>query len=164
MLFPCIDNWASQTDCKSQGYHGGVFTGGDVKKMLENTGILYNMAEEQTNFHCLRFVEAFRALNAVRKACFSTKLMPNWSSALADFKRVITALIEDYHDIGMTCTLKIHAVIWHVREHCQDQILLNPEEPKGLGFCSTQTGESMHKAFETFFDTFHPCWNNVETL
>ena len=163
-IFPCIDNWASQTDCKSQGYHGGVFTGGDVKKMLENTGILYNLAEEQTNFHCLRFVEAFRALNAVRKACFSTKLMPNWSSALADFKRVITALIENYHDIGMTCTLKIHAVIWHVREHCQDQILLNPEEPKGLGFCSTQTGESMHKAFETFFATFHPCWNNVETL
>ena len=53
---------------------------------------------------------------------------------------------------------------WHVREHCQDQILLNPEEPKGLGFCSTQTGESMHKAFETFFATFHPCWNSVETL
>ena len=44
----------------------------------------------------------------------------------------------------VTCTLKIHAVIWHVREHCQDQILLNPEDPKGLGFCSTQTGESMH--------------------
>jgi len=90
--------------------------------------------------------------------------MPNWSSALAEFKRVITALIEDYHNIGMTCTLKIHAVIWHVRVHCQDQILLNPEEPKGLGYVSTQTGESMHKAFENHFENFHPCWNNVETL
>ena len=90
--------------------------------------------------------------------------MPNWSSALAEFRRVITALIEDYHNIGMTCTLKIHAVIWHVREHCQDQILLNPEEPKGLGYVSTQTGESMHKAFENHFENFHPCWNNVETL
>ena len=64
----------------------------------------------------------------------------------------------------MTCTLKIYAVIWHVREHCQDQILLNPEEPKGLGYVSTQTGESMHKAFENSFENFHPCWNNVETL
>ena len=65
LLFPSIDNWASHTGCKYQGYHGGVFTGGDVKKMLENTGILYNMAQEQNNFPVLQFLEAFRALNVV---------------------------------------------------------------------------------------------------
>ena len=36
--------------------------------------------------------------------------------------------------------------------------------PKGLGFCSTQTGESMHKAFKEHFALYHPCWNNVEIL
>ena len=53
LLFPCIDIWASETGCKSQGYHVGVFTGGEVKKMLEKMGILYNLAQEQTNFHAL---------------------------------------------------------------------------------------------------------------
>ena len=82
---------------------------------------------------------------------------------MAEFKCVVTELIQD-EDISLTCTIKIHAMFFHVREHCQDQILLNPEEPNGLGRVSTQTGESMHKAFEIYFERFNPCWNNVEIL
>ena len=33
------------------------------KKMLENIGILENMAREESNFTTMRFVSAFRALN-----------------------------------------------------------------------------------------------------
>jgi len=161
--FSSMDTWARLSGCKSQGYHGGIFTGGDVKKMLENIGILENLAREQCNFTILRFVEAFRALDWVRKSCFAVKLRQDWSEALAEFKRVVTELIQD-EEIGLTCTIKIHAMFFHIREHCQDQILLNPEEPNGLGRVSTQTGESMHKAFEIYLERFNPCWNNVEIL
>ena len=47
---------------------------GDVKKMLENIGILENMAREECNFTAMRFIEAFRALNWVRKFCFKVLL------------------------------------------------------------------------------------------
>ena len=55
-----------------QGYHSGTFTGGDVKKLLENIGILENMAGEESNFTAMRSIEAFRALDWVRKSCFKT--------------------------------------------------------------------------------------------
>ena len=61
--FPSIEKWAKKCGAMQQGYHSGTFTGGDVKKMLENIGILENMAREESNFTTMRFVSAFRALN-----------------------------------------------------------------------------------------------------
>ena len=162
-VFISIVNWARKCNCKSQGYHGGVFTGGDVKKLLENVDILYNMARDEVSFVALRFVEAFRALNAVRIACFSTKLRENWSEALDHYQYVVTDLIQD-PDIKLNCTTKIHVLFWHVREECEDQVEKNPDDPNGLGRDSTQTGESAHNAFGDYLERFSPCWNNVEIL
>ena len=65
--FPSIQKWAKKCGAMQQGYHSGTFTGGDVKKMLENIGILENMAIEDSNFTAMRFIRAFRALKWVRK-------------------------------------------------------------------------------------------------
>ena len=73
-IFPNIKYWAKRSGAIQQGYHSGTFTGGDVKKMLENIGILENMIREECNWNAMRFVRAFRALDWVRLSCFSTSL------------------------------------------------------------------------------------------
>ena len=60
--FPSIETWAKKCGAMQQRYHSGTFTGGDVKKMLENIGILENMALEESNFTAMRSIRAFRAL------------------------------------------------------------------------------------------------------
>ena len=114
--------------------------------MLEQVGLLENMAREEYNFTVLRFVAAFRALDKVRQACFSTKLRADWSEALDEFKSAMTDLITD-KEMSVNCTTKIHVVFWHVRQECEEQVQLNAENPRGLGRVSSQTGESMHKTF-----------------
>ena len=98
-----MDRWPKQCGCQSQGYHGGVFTGGDSTLMLEQVGVLENMAIDEHNFTVLRFVAAFRALDKVRKACFATYLRADWSKALDEFKSAMTDLIKDT-EMGLNCT------------------------------------------------------------
>ena len=143
--------------------NSGTFTGGDVKKMLENIGILENMAIEESNFTAMRFVRAFRALEWVRKSCFCTVLGSDWSEALDDFQKVITELVKDF-EMDVSCTIKFHVIIFHVREHLEDEIELRPDSPRGLGCVSTQTPESMHHVFEKFLDRFNPHWNCPDML
>ena len=45
-----MDRWPKQCGCQSQEYHGGVFTGGDSTLMLEQVGLLENMARDEWNF------------------------------------------------------------------------------------------------------------------
>ena len=122
------------------------------------------MAREELNFTALRFVSAFRALNKVRKSCFSTKLREDWSDALDEFKVEVTDLVKDKNIPSMTCTLKIHVILGHVREYCEDEIAVRPDEPRGLGYVSTQALESMHSSFDKHLETFNPSWNNPDKL
>ena len=138
-IFPNDESWPKKCGCHSTGFHGEVFTGGDSTLMLEQVGLLENMAQGELNLTVLRFVAAFRALDKVRKACFATKLRADWSEALDEFKSAMTDLITD-KKMGVNCTTKIHVVFWHVREHCEEQMQLNPENPQGLGRVSSQTG------------------------
>ena len=131
--------------------------------MLEQVGLLENMAQGELNITVLRFVAAFRALDKVRKACFATKLRADWSEALDEFKSAMTDLIKD-KKMGVNCTTKVHVVFWHVRQECEEQVQLNPENPRGLGRVCTQTGESMHKAFLRYLLRYTPHWNNVDLL
>jgi hypothetical protein len=163
VFFPTMDRWPKKCGCQSQGYHGGVFTGGDSTLMLEQVGLLDNMAQGELNLTVLRFVAAFRALDKVRKACFATYLRADWSEALDEFKSAMTDLITD-KEMGVNCTTKIHVVFWHVRQECEDQVKLNPKNPRGLGRVSSQTGESMHKAFLRYLLKYSPHWNNVDLL
>ena len=121
------------------------------------------MAREESNFAAMRFIAVFRALDWVRKSCFSTVLRDDWSQALDEFTRAVTDLIKDY-EMDVTCTIKCHIIIFHVREHLEDEIALRPEAPRGLGCVSTQTPESMHHYFEKFLERFNPHWNCPDLL
>ena len=131
--------------------------------MLENIGILENMAIEESNFVAMRFISAFKALNWVRKSCFTTSLENDWSQALDEFKDVVTDLVRDI-EMDVTCTIKFHVIIVHIRKHLEDEIKLRPEAPRGLGCISTQTDESMHHVFDKFLERFNPHWNCPELL
>ena len=121
------------------------------------------MAREESNFVAMRFVSAFRALNWVRKSCFATVLGKDWSQALDEFGRVVKDLVTDF-EMDVTCTIKFHVIIIHVREHIEDEIKLRPEAPRGLGSVSTQTPESMHHNFEKYVERFNPHWNCPKLL
>ena len=54
------------------------------------------MAREESNFAAMRFITVFRALDWVRKSCFSTSLSPDWSQALDEFTKAVVDLIKDY--------------------------------------------------------------------
>ena len=76
---------------------------------------------------------------------------------------VITDLVKDF-ELDVSCTIKLHVIIIHVREHLEDEIKLRPESPRGLGSVSTQTPESMHHCFEKYVERFHPHWNCPKLL
>jgi len=89
--------------------------------MLENVGILENMAREESNFNAMRFVSVFQALNWAHKSCFSAKLRGDWNEALDNFYKEITDLVTDF-EMDVSCTIKFHCIIFHVREHFEDKI------------------------------------------
>ena len=80
-----------------------------------------------------------------------------------EFKRVVTELVKDF-EMDVTCTIKFHVIIIHIREHLEDEIKLRPDEPRGLGSVSTQTAESMHHRFEKYLERFNPHWNCPDLL
>ena len=73
-----------------------------------------------------------------------------WMSLL-----LVTDLVKDF-EMDVTCTIKFHVIIIHVREHLEDEIKLRPEAPRSLGSVSMQTPESMHRCFEKYVERFHP--------
>ena len=60
-----------------------------------------------------------------------TVLGDDWSEALDDFKKVITELVKDF-EMDVSCTIKFHVIMFHVREHLEDEIELRPDSPQGL--------------------------------
>ena len=48
-IFPNDESWPKKCGCHSTGFHGEVFTGGDSTLMLEQVGLLENMAQGELN-------------------------------------------------------------------------------------------------------------------
>ena len=140
-----IEEWADEL-CEMKKYQGGTFVGNDCKKLLSNIDELQRRLEEDQNVHGLPFIDAFRALESVRKACFGKDLQEGWREKLDDLKAIVTGLSDD-KDIQMSCTLKFHILFFHVKCWCE-------KEQQGLGVVSTQTGESMHCRFDKFSKRF----------
>ena len=84
-----------------------------IRKNEKNIGILENLAREESNWTAMRFISAFKALNWVRKSCFSTALIEDWSDALDEFQNVVTDLVKDF-EMDVSCTIKFHVIIIHV--------------------------------------------------
>ena len=148
--YPKLEEWSNEV-CFQKKYHGGTFTGGDCKRLLECIDELeWKMMEyhdeENDSVIGLRFVAAFRALEAVRKSCFGKVLQEGWENALKNLKEEITDLKDD-EDCEMSCTLKFHVLFFHAWQWCK-------KEGRGLGTVSTQAGEAMHSRFEKFMKRY----------
>ena len=143
-IYPKISDWADKF-CDMKKYHGGTFIGGDCKKLLGNIDELARMMIDDQCAEALRFIGAFRALEAVRTACFGKDLKPDWKETLEKLKNKVKDLVDD-EDIPMTCTLKFYILFFHVKKWCE-------MEKRGLGNVSTQAGESMHGRFERYLVT-----------
>ena len=159
-FFSYIEIWVREVLASQKEYHGGTFIGNDAEKLLANAGLLERMAIDRLDFDLLRWVEAFRALNQVKKAIFSTVLKEDWESTLEHLKFVIQGLKDD-EDIKMSCTPKFHIVIFHVKQWCEREIAMNPDAPRGLGKVSAQTSESMHSRFAKHLERFKPNWTDT---
>ena len=154
-----IEKWPQKILASQKAYHGGTFIGNDAESLLINVGDLENIAREKGNFTLIRFVSAFRALNEVRKAIFTTELKDNWEKTLEDMKFEIRDLIDD-EGMQMSCTPKFHILIFHVKQWCEMEIANNPDAPRGLGKVSTQASESMHCRFAKHLANFNPNWSS----
>ena len=98
IYYPKIEEWSNEV-CFQKKYHGGTFTGGDCKRLLERIDelerkMMEDCDEENDSVIGLRY-EIFRALEAVKKACFGKVLQPGWEDALKKLKEEITDLKDD---------------------------------------------------------------------
>ena len=89
-----LEQW-SDSFCTRKRYHGGTFTGGDCKKLLENINELERMLMEDECWIGLRFIPAFKALDAVRNACFGKELQDGWIDKLDHLKETVKDLRDD---------------------------------------------------------------------
>ena len=66
--------------------------------------------------------------------------------------------------MDITCTIKFHCTILHVRQHIEDDIELRPDALRCLVSISTQTLKSMHQRFAKYLERYNPHWNWVDLL
>ena len=91
----------------------------------------------------IKYVPALKGMNKVEEDCFSTrKASPDTSKHISELKTLFEG--SDLHE-----TLKIHVILNHV-EDC----LATIEDNQGLGLWSEQAGESIHREFLKYWDSY----------
>lgn len=139
LLFPPVIKWVQDILCgenSQKPYHGGVFVGNQVSKLLKNIDSLQLLARQHSNFMVQPVIEALRCLGKVKTACFGSELKPNYHQVLAEFRKAVA----DMAHLGCSVTPKIHYILFHVGEWCD-------REKIGMAKHSEQTLESCHHKF-----------------
>ena len=91
-----------------------------------------------TDLH--KYVDLAECFGEVKKACFSSDLLPGWDEKIDEFEQL-------YDEVGMTVTTKVHALVRHVREQCY-------KYDQGLGAFSEQAVESSHFEFKEIWKRY----------
>ena len=147
--------WTKQAFQKFKKYFGGTLEGNQCSKLIDQYGILENLALANEKPDILPFVEFFKAFSGVKKAVFSLKLDPNFEQIIDDFKNTLVVL-QEVHDISITP--KFHMICIEIKRICQIT-------GHSLKF-NEQSLESSHKKFKTIVlrfagvdaDTDNPLW------
>ena len=111
------------------------------------TDLLQALTEEDGCIMASAYVEAFRSLGDVVEACFGMTLHDDYVDKIVIFKDAYDALPTK------TITPKIHAIIHHVPEFCQ-------EHQTSLGVYSEQASEAVHSEFNDFWKRYKVSKNN----
>ena len=138
------DRWLSEVHVDREFYHGGSFTGNSVKKLLNNINKLEELAaaEEQ----CQPYIDAFSSFQKVVDARFGNELLEYFEARRFE---------ETYLKLDIPVTPKVHIVIFHVPELCN-------EFRRGLGIYSKQATESVHYDFDSFGEKYKVNRNHPE--
>lgn len=132
-LWDDVSKWPNSLYIQQTGFHGGDFIGGDCLKLLRNVDVLASICP----LHIVPFVQALRDFHQVVISCFGRELHP-------DFREHLDKFATSYRDIGISVTPKVHIVIAHVGDFCE-------QANSGLGPYSEQAFESAHKVFQNFW-------------
>lgn len=135
-LWPDAKDWLAECNVAKSPQHGSSFDGNSSRKLLKNCDLLDSMSPLQ----CKPVVRCFRSFNTVVSSCFGQDLK-------ASFKDDIEAFRNDYLDLEISITPKVHAVLFHITEFCM-------KEESGLGKFSEQASESVHYNFKTTWKRF----------
>ena len=135
-LWPNASQWLVACHVQRVAYHGGNFTGNSARTLLKNVDRLQAMCPLQI----LPYVAPLRSLDAVVSACYGAQLRPEYTHAIRRFQ-------NDFLDLGINISPKIHAIFFHVPEFCQ-------MVGKGLGSYSEQASESVHHDFQKIWENY----------
>ncbi len=122
--------WAQRNGIAKAEYYGGCLEGSQCRQVLFKAPLLC----KELPWHLKQFALMLNSFNDVRDSCFGQILKPNCGDCIDRFK-------QNYQDLSLTITPKIHVVFDHVREFCT-------ETGKSLGSYSEQASESVHADFK----------------
>ena len=135
-----IQQWISRLGLTRCSFHGGQFDGNSCKKLLTSVDVLQSLAEDAGAFCAMPVVEALRALRTVVTGCFGQDVS-------GDVVERVAAYREAYLALGITVTVKKHAIFAHVAEFCVAR-------DRGLGLFSEQASESVHADFAAVWSRY----------
>lgn len=147
-VWPGSVQWLEKCHVRREQQQGGCFTGNSSSKLLKNVDILDCICP----LECKPFVRAFRSFRNVVCGCYGELLNPRFKELIASFR-------QDYLDLGINVTPKVHMVFFHVQDFCA-------MKRKGLGPWSEQTSEAIHLDFRQMWNRFklsatsHPNYGN----
>ena len=133
-----------------KAYFGGTLEGNQCSKLLDNYGLLENLAREHNRYDIACFVRVFKAFQALKKACFSDDLDPDFELIIDEFKESLIALEEVFE---LSITIKFHILCIHVKEYCKIT-------GKSMKYITEQAVESSHRAWKLFVQRY---WVDPET-
>merc|ERR1711974_548547 len=108
--------WLRQALLSFRNYFGKTMEGNQCSSIVENYGILENLAASYGRLDIIPFVRAFKALNAVKSACFGLSLDPDFVAIIDEFQDALKAL-DEIHKTSITP--KFHMICIHVKQICQ---------------------------------------------
>ena len=151
---PRINEFAKDLYLVKESYQNKAFEGNQVNIMLNNTEKMKDYVPNEY----MDFVEAFEALNEVKKNCFVYEAGKNWYSSIRNFELKWIVLKVKYN---LSITNKVHIIFSHIQEVIY-------KTGKGLGEGSEQSLEACHHKFDVIWQWYkvkdHQSPNHGEQL
>ena len=89
-----IKEWLKLSMVGYKNYFGGTLEGNQCSTLLDNYGILDNLARKHGRLDMSSFIRVVKALCGIKKACFGAKLDPNFESICDEFRDSLVAFEE----------------------------------------------------------------------
>ena len=129
--------------CAKQDYHGEVFEGNACREMLrmQDRRVLGDVSPLKV----LPYVRTYKAMDKLVGCCFGSRIVDR-DEALD----LLNEVMMSYLDTGLSVTLKLHVIFYHLLPALQNPIL----NGRGLGKVSGQAGESIHSEFKEIWKKY----------